>query len=74
MAAKTAEQILTFVYEGTDRRGQKVKGEVNGKNMALAKAQLRKQGINANKVYRMKCHAVLWIIFKATSCYSKITL
>lgn len=54
MAAKSAEQILTFVYEGTDRRGQKVKGEVNGKNMALAKAQLRKQGINANKVYKKR--------------------
>lgn len=54
MAAKSAEQILTFVYEGTDRRGQKVKGEVNGKNMALAKAQLRKQGINASKVYKKR--------------------
>jgi len=54
MAAKTAEQILTFTYEGTDRRGQKVKGEVNGKNMALAKAQLRKQGINASKVYKKR--------------------
>jgi type IV pilus assembly protein PilC len=49
MASK-AEQIITFIYEGTDRRGQKVKGEVTSKNMALAKAQLRKQGINAQKV------------------------
>jgi len=54
MAATKTEQILTFVYEGIDRRGQKVKGEVNGKNMALAKAQLRKQGINANKVYKKR--------------------
>ncbi|HEX6590418.1 MAG TPA: type II secretion system F family protein [Moraxellaceae bacterium] len=53
MAAK-AEQILTFSYEGTDRRGQKVKGEISGKNMALAKAQLRKQGINAQKVYKKR--------------------
>ncbi len=53
MASK-ADQILTFTYEGTDRRGQKVKGEVNSKNMALAKAQLRKQGINANKVYKKR--------------------
>lgn len=53
MASK-AEQILTFSYEGTDRRGQKVKGEVSSKNMALAKAQLRKQGINANKVYKKR--------------------
>lgn len=54
MAANTAEQILTFVYEGTDRRGQKVKGEVNGKNLALAKAHLRKQGINTSKVYKKR--------------------
>jgi type IV pilus assembly protein PilC len=53
MASK-ADQILTFTYEGTDRRGQKVKGEVNSKNMALAKAQLRKQGINAQKVYQKR--------------------
>lgn len=53
MASK-AEQILTFSYEGTDRRGQKVKGEVSSKNMALAKAQLRKQGINAQKVYKKR--------------------
>ncbi len=53
MAAK-AEQILTFAYEGTDRRGQKVKGEISSKNMALAKAQLRKQGINAQKVYKKR--------------------
>lgn len=53
MASK-AEQTVTFTYEGTDRRGQKVKGEVNSKNLALAKAQLRKQGINANKVYKKR--------------------
>lgn len=53
MATK-ADQVLTFSYEGTDRRGQKVKGEVTSKNMALAKAQLRKQGINAQKVYQKR--------------------
>jgi type IV pilus assembly protein PilC len=53
MASK-ADQTLTFTYEGTDRRGQKVKGEVSSKNMALAKAQLRKQGINAQKVYQKR--------------------
>lgn len=55
MATK-AEQILTFVYEGSDRRGQKVKGEISGKNLALAKAQLRKQGINAQKVYKKRAN------------------
>lgn len=46
MAVKKSEMIPNFVYEGTNRRGQKIKGEVPSKNMALAKAQLRKQGIN----------------------------
>lgn len=50
MAKQQAEQLLTFVYEGTDRKGQKVKGEISGKNVALVKAQLRKQGVNAQKV------------------------
>lgn len=58
MAAKTTEDILTFAYEGTDRRGQKVKGVVNSKNMALAKAQLRKQGINAQKVYKQRASLI----------------
>ena len=46
MAAKKGELLPNFVYEGTNRRGQKIKGEMPGKNLALAKAQLRKQGIN----------------------------
>jgi len=48
--AATAEKNATFVYEGTDSRGAKVKGEVSSKNPASAKAELRKQGIKANKV------------------------
>lgn len=51
MAEKT-EQLQTYAYEGTDRRGQKVKGELTSKSIALVKAQLRKQGINATKVYK----------------------
>jgi type IV pilus assembly protein PilC len=50
MAAKKGELLPNFVYEGTNRRGQKVKGEMPGKNLALAKAQLRKQGINVTSI------------------------
>ncbi|MCC6075681.1 type II secretion system F family protein [Pseudomonas sp. GCM10022188] len=49
MAAK-ALQNSTFVWEGTDRKGAKVKGEISAQDPALAKAQLRKQGINPLKV------------------------
>lgn len=39
-----------FVWEGTDKQGRKTKGEITSSNQALAKAELRRQGIVANKV------------------------
>ena len=53
-AVKSATMLPTFAYEGIDRKGQKVKGEIPGKNMALAKAVLRKQGINVTKITQKK--------------------
>ncbi|MDQ7983327.1 type II secretion system F family protein [Pseudomonas sp. G34] len=49
-AAAKAPKTSTFVWEGKDRKGAVVKGELNGQNPALVKAQLRKQGINPTKV------------------------
>ena len=51
MAAKasTAEKI-EFLYEGTNRGGTKVKGEIFALSDAMAKNELRKQGINPIKV------------------------
>ncbi|MDP2745684.1 type II secretion system F family protein [Pseudomonas sp.] len=40
----------TFAWEGTDKKGAKIKGETSGQSPALIKAQLRKQGINPTKV------------------------
>ena len=37
MATNKAEAQLNFAYEGTDKRGQKTKGEISGKNIVLAK-------------------------------------
>jgi type IV pilus assembly protein PilC len=39
-----------YAWEGLDKKGNKVTGEINGHNPALVKAQLRKQGINPTKV------------------------
>lgn len=51
MAVKTgAAKISTYVWEGTDRKGSKVTGEMNGPSMPLVKALLRKQGISPSKV------------------------
>lgn len=39
-----------FVWEGTDKTGKKVKGEMSGQSDALVKAMLRRQGVNPTKV------------------------
>ncbi len=49
MAVK-APKTSTFTWEGTNKQGAKIKGEIGGQNTALVKAQLRKQGINPIKV------------------------
>jgi type IV pilus assembly protein PilC len=48
--ATQASKLVSFDWEGTDRTGKKVKGSISGNNIALVKAQLRKQGINPTKV------------------------
>ncbi|WP_230658729.1 type II secretion system F family protein [Psychrobacter sp. I-STPA10] len=50
MAKATTDMLLDFVYDGTNRRGQKVKGETTSRSMELAKAQLRKQGITVRAI------------------------
>ncbi|ATH83665.1 type II secretion system protein F [Ectopseudomonas mendocina] len=48
--AEKALKTSVFAWEGTDRKGAKIKGEISGQSPALVKAQLRKQGINPLKV------------------------
>lgn len=43
--AKKKEEEPTFKWEGTDKRGARVKGELRGANPSLVKAELRRQGI-----------------------------
>ncbi len=39
-----------YVWEGIDKNGKRVKGEMSGQTDALIKAQLRRQGVNPLKV------------------------
>ena len=48
--AQAAAKADMFVWEGTDKRGKKVKGEMSGQSDAVVKATLRRQGINVGKV------------------------
>ncbi len=54
-AAKTtkapkAPKAHIFVWEGADKRGNRVKGETRAASMALVRAELRRQGIAPTKV------------------------
>ncbi|HEX8596212.1 MAG TPA: type II secretion system F family protein [Pseudomonas sp.] len=49
MASKAVKPSV-FTWEGIDKKGTKMTGELTGHNIALIKAQLRKQGINPTKV------------------------
>jgi type IV pilus assembly protein PilC len=49
-AAAQAIKTATFTYTGKDRRGNLTKGELQSESVAVAKAQLRKQGITPQVV------------------------
>jgi len=57
-AAKSAkapakiEKSYTFMYQGTDRKGARVKGEITAKSAAIARLELRKQGLTPKSVNR----------------------
>ena len=48
--ATRANVMEQFTWEGTDKRGVKMKGETTAKNASLLRAELRKQGINPTVV------------------------
>ncbi|GMQ83467.1 MAG: type II secretion system F family protein [Gammaproteobacteria bacterium] len=50
MAQAAAIKQNIFAWEGTDKKGKKVKGESNASNPAMVKADLRRQGIKPVKV------------------------
>lgn len=45
---------MTFHYEGINKAGQKMIGDIQARSLALAKADLRKQGIVTNKVIKKR--------------------
>lgn len=69
-AAKTpatrTNAMEQFTWEGTDKRGVKMKGETTSKNANLLRAELRKQGINPT-VVRAKTKPIFGAAGKAIS-------
>lgn len=52
MAVKAVKvaQPSVFIWEGVDRKGNRIKGELTSLNPALVKAQLRRQGVVPGKI------------------------
>ncbi len=48
--ARSTMEMQPFVWEGTDKRGVKMKGEQTAKNANMLRAELRRQGITPNVV------------------------
>ncbi len=49
-AAPKADKANVFTWEGADRKGKRIKGETRAPNVAMVRADLRRQGINPLKV------------------------
>ncbi len=47
-----AQDQIIFQWEGTDRRGVKLKGERQARDQNMVRAELRRQGINPSRVRR----------------------
>jgi len=51
-AAKTRPRLDAYQWEGVDKAGKKMKGEMEAASAAFVKATLRRQGINPTKVQK----------------------
>lgn len=51
-STRSVPKPQTFTYECANTQGAKVKGEIIAANIAMAKADLRRQGLNPLKVHR----------------------
>lgn len=51
---KQTDVVLVFYYEGINKSGQKMIGTIQAKSLAIAKANLRKQGIVVNKIAKKR--------------------
>jgi type IV pilus assembly protein PilC len=55
-----------FLWEGVDRQGRKTRGEIASANQAAARAELRRQGITAQKLKRKSAGLALFSAGKIT--------
>ncbi len=57
MAAAKGAKEIPFVWEGTDTKGRKLKGDMLAASETIVRQSLRKQGINATKIKKQSALA-----------------
>src|SRR5690606_27272832 len=57
MADAAARKLINFTWEGTDKRGNRVKGKAMALSETLVKADLRRQGINPIRIKKQSAAA-----------------
>ena len=53
-SAVASTSTVPFVWEGTDRKGQKVKGKSMAANEAAVRADLRRQGVVPSRIRKQR--------------------
>lgn len=51
---KNANTTLTFHYTGVNKAAQKINGDIEARSLALAKVELRRQGVIVNKIAKKR--------------------
>ena len=54
MAKNPKTRLTTFIWQGVDAKGRKIKGETEAPNPAFVAATLRRQGVRASKIRRKR--------------------
>ncbi|CAG1021185.1 partial Putative type II secretion system protein F, partial [Methylococcales bacterium] len=44
------DELISFVWEGTDRTGARIKGEISARSETMARADVRRQGVKILKI------------------------
>jgi type IV pilus assembly protein PilC len=57
MAASTANKQITYLWEGKDKKGKVIKGEIRAAGESFVNATLRRQGITVTKVKKQSAFA-----------------
>lgn len=50
--SRKLDDLIMYSWQGVDRVGKKMKGELQAKNLTLAKNELRRQGIQVKKIHK----------------------